>query len=57
MRQGTAILRDALSESPGWTYGQADQMTDGASGAITVDVAQVSAKFGTGAWASLDLTL
>ncbi|MAZ22289.1 glycoside hydrolase/phage tail family protein [Roseovarius sp.] len=57
VRQGETVLRDAMSESPTWTYAQSAQAADGASGAVTIEVAQVSGRFGAGAWARLELTL
>lgn len=57
VRQGGTVLRDAMSESPAWTYAQSAQAADGASGAVTIEVAQVSGRFGAGAWAGLELTL
>ena len=46
-----------MSESPTWTYAQSAQAADGASGAITIEVARVSGRFGAGAWAGLELML
>jgi hypothetical protein len=52
-----AILRENEIGSPGWTYTLEDQMTDGISGAFEIQVAQISAMVGAGAFARLDLTL
>ncbi|WP_299830515.1 glycoside hydrolase TIM-barrel-like domain-containing protein [uncultured Roseobacter sp.] len=57
VRQGEAILRDAIVHSPEWTYAHADQLADGAVGTVVVEVAQVSAVFGTGLSRQREITL
>ena len=56
-------LEDALRAravdlpAPFWVYPPALGTADGVTGAVTVEVAQVSARFGPGAFARADLTL
>ena len=42
------LIRTATVTAPHWTYTGADQSTDGASGQIWVQVAQVSETYGAG---------
>ena len=51
--QGTQILREAVTQTPGWIYDLAAQSADGVVGAYEVHVAQVSALYGPGQWARL----
>nr|WP_161594624.1 phage tail protein [Marimonas lutisalis] len=55
--QDGAVLREAQVTTPGWTYPAGAQASDGASGAIELRVAQISASFGAGEAAVLPLTL
>ncbi len=51
--QGSTVLREVMPTQPEWTYGAAAQAADAISGAFEVQVAQVSASFGPGAFALL----
>ena len=51
--QGNTVLREEMLNAPEWTYAAADQAADGLSGAFQVEVAQVSASFGPGTFATL----
>ena len=46
--RGRAVLREVTVSHPSWTYGVAAQSSDGAIGGETLEVAQVSARFGPG---------
>ena len=52
--QGPTVLREFQVGAPGWTYGAAEQAADGLSGAFELYVAQISATFGAGIFATLD---
>ncbi|WP_425101190.1 baseplate multidomain protein megatron [Tropicibacter sp. S64] len=52
VEQGGTVLREAQVAVPEWTYTSAMQSADGASGLATLSVAQVSARFGPGPFAS-----
>jgi len=47
-----AIVREETVTSPSWTYGSAVKAADGITGGFDLQVAQVSAKFGAGVFAS-----
>ena len=51
-----AIRREVEVTVPGWTYTAAQRAADGVSGAYEVGVAQMSARFGPGAFRSLALS-
>ncbi len=53
--QGTEVLREEITDTPGWTYSNAAQAQDGLTGAFTVQVAQVSALYGAGVFARLEV--
>ena len=54
--QGGSILREAIATGPAWSYTSDLQAADGlVPGAWTVRVAQISAAFGPGPFASQDL--
>ncbi|PIE14408.1 MAG: host specificity protein [Rhodobacterales bacterium] len=53
--QGGTPLREVQVSSPGWTYTIAMQAADGVSGAVDIEVAQISATLGAGAFATLTL--
>lgn len=53
--QGATLLAEATVPSPGWTWTAAAQA--GASGAVTISVAQISARFGPGLARNLGVTL
>ncbi|MDR0808840.1 MAG: host specificity protein, partial [Gemmobacter sp.] len=55
LRQGTAILREAVVREPGWIYSAAMRGEDGLSGRAHLAVAQISASFGPGPAAFLEL--
>ncbi len=57
VRAGTTLLRQTTVATSDWSYSAAAQAADGASGAITFEVAQLSQAFGAGPAASLTLTL
>ncbi|WP_245223414.1 glycoside hydrolase/phage tail family protein [Ruegeria sp. HKCCSP346] len=50
---GGTVLREELTSEPRWTYSTAMKAADGLSGGYEVEVAQVSAVFGPGAWSRL----
>ncbi len=52
-----AVLRAVDLAEPGWIYPAALRAADGATGAVGIEVAQVSARFGPGAFARIALTL
>ena len=52
-----AVLREVGPSAPTWVYPAALRATDGATGAVGIEVAQVSARFGPGAFARIALTL
>lgn len=54
--QGTTLIREAVVTSPGWGYSAALRGQDGISGLYRIEVAQISARFGTGYAAQLDLS-
>ena len=53
IRKAGAVVREASAGATSWTYSAADQAADGISGIAEMEVAQVSASFGPGAFASL----
>ncbi|MCA0873647.1 glycoside hydrolase/phage tail family protein [Seohaeicola saemankumensis] len=53
--QGGTLVREATVASPGWTYTAAQQATDGFSAPGRIEVAQLSARFGPGLFAGLDI--
>ena len=50
-----AILREVLVSQPQWVYSAADKATDGVSGSFEILVAQISARFGPGLFATLPM--
>ncbi len=54
---GGTLLREESPKLPNWTYTLADQISDGATGAVTLDVAQLSSRYGAGLSARLDIAL
>jgi hypothetical protein len=48
IRKGTAVVREREIGVPRLVYSVAEQVEDGASGTMTLEVAQVSARFGPG---------
>jgi GTA TIM-barrel-like domain/Putative phage tail protein len=55
--QGTAVLRETTVSQPFWSYGAAMQAADAVTAPARVRVAQVSARFGPGLFASADLAV
>ncbi|MEL6809227.1 MAG: glycoside hydrolase/phage tail family protein, partial [Pseudomonadota bacterium] len=51
--QGGGVLREDIVTAPGWTYSDADRLADGVTGPFEVAVAQNSARYGPGPFASL----
>lgn len=49
------VRREETVTSPGWTYPQAQQASDGVSAPFTLSVAQISAVFGPGLFATLEV--
>ncbi|WP_370228851.1 glycoside hydrolase TIM-barrel-like domain-containing protein, partial [Cognatishimia sp.] len=45
---GGQLLRQEFVDTPHWTYLSADQTLDAAAGLVTIEVAQLSARFGAG---------
>ena len=54
---GETLLRDVTRSSPEWTYSVGDQASDGASGEITISVAQLSDRYGPGPARSVVVSL
>lgn len=52
-----AVLREEMVGTPQWIYGTAAQAADGALGAVDVEVAQMSARYGAGLAGRLAVTL
>jgi len=52
---GGAILRQAEVAVPAWTYAGAARAADGVAGAYSIEVAQVSDRFGPGAFRRMDI--
>ncbi len=50
-----AVIREVTVETPSWTYSTADWTADGARSPFTVDIAQVSTRFGPGPFRSLTI--
>lgn len=55
--QAGALLREVEVMTPSWSYGSAEQATDGAAGDLRFDVAQISARYGPGLFGSLTVTV
>ena len=54
---GGAIIREEQVATAAWTYSAAQQLGDGVSGTITVEVTQLSERFGTGPAARLEISV
>jgi hypothetical protein len=52
-RVGSAVVRTATVGGQGWTYTAAARAADGATGPVTIEVAQVSARYGAGPYRSV----
>lgn len=57
VRRGETVVRDVTVHSPSWTYDEAEIAGDGASGSITLRVAQVSERYGAGPFSELEVTV
>ena len=55
VRQGAAILSEREVDSPEWLYTAAEQAADGVTPLDTVEVAQISARYGPGLYASVPM--
>lgn len=55
IRTGGGIVREVTVSAPEWTYPRSDQIEDGAGDGYWVDIAQLSATFGAGAVATLEV--
>ncbi len=53
VQQGETVVREAQVSSANWSYSASQQATDGVSGQYQITVAQVSARFGPGPFASV----
>ena len=53
--QGSTLVREATVTAPEWTYSAATQVTDGLTLPARLEVAQVSARYGPGLFARIDL--
>ncbi|QBF32263.1 glycoside hydrolase/phage tail family protein [Thalassococcus sp. S3] len=51
------ILREETVGQPAWTYTAAQQGVDGASGIVRIEVAQISARYGPGLFASYSIPI
>lgn len=57
IRDGATVLRELDVTSPSWSYDAALRSSDLAPSTYTVEVAQISERFGTGPYAQLQVTL
>ncbi len=57
VRSPSGVLRSEKVTAPEWTYTPAMQAQDAATGAVTIAVAQVSARFGPGLYAMQEVIL
>ena len=55
VRQGGAIVREITVSEPQWVYSAAMQGEDGIAPPARIEVAQVSARYGPGLFAGLDV--
>ncbi len=53
--QGASVVRQVTRTSPNWTYSAAEQLADGVASPFTIQVAQMSARFGAGLFKRIDL--
>ncbi len=54
---GSSVVREETVASPSWVYGAAEQVSDGASGAVTIAIAQISDRFGPGPFAEVQINV
>ena len=52
---GSALRREVIVDTPSWDYAAADAAADGALGAVTFEVAQLSDRFGPGFTGKVEL--
>ena len=52
IRRGASVLRTVTTAEPAWSYSVADQAADGAQPDDSIEVAQISARFGPGPFAA-----
>ena len=52
---GGTVLREVQLNQPTWTYGAAQQAADGVAAGDRIAVAQVSARYGPGPFASVEV--
>ncbi|MFT4149974.1 MAG: glycoside hydrolase TIM-barrel-like domain-containing protein [Paracoccaceae bacterium] len=57
VRRAGSVVRSVECSAPQWTYTAAMQAADGAAGTITVEVAQLSDRFGAGPFEMLEVTI
>ena len=55
VRNGSTILREAITSEPRWSYTTADRTTDAPPIGAELEVTQISARYGAGASARLSL--
>jgi hypothetical protein len=55
VRKGAAILRETEVTASTWTYAAASQVADGASSPFTIEIAQLSDRFGPGLFGKVDI--
>ncbi|HHS88801.1 MAG TPA: hypothetical protein ENJ26_00355 [Rhodobacteraceae bacterium] len=53
--QNGAVVRQETATQPNWTYAASAQMSDGVASPFTIEVAQVSNRFGPGIFRKVDL--
>lgn len=52
---GASVIRSTMVSAPSWTYSAAAQASDGIASPFSIQVAQVSARFGPGIFRRIDL--
>ena len=55
--QGLVTLRETTTSAPGFSYTTAMQTADAVSGAITIAIAQVSQRYGSGPFETITAVL
>ncbi len=55
LRSDGVVMREEVLSSPSYSYTFEDRVSDGAFGALVVEVAQVSASYGTGLFQQIDV--
>ena len=54
--QDTSVIREVTTTMPEWTYTAADQASDALSGPFEISVAQISARYGPGRFATVEIS-